>query len=129
MKLVGRTIEKGIVNGTAVVSRKPISPLGGINPKTGIITQQDSDIKGECVTGKILVFPFGKGSTVGSYVLYQMKKEGTVPLAILNDECETIVATGAILSAIPCIDKIDTLKLKSGDVLEVNADLGEVNKE
>ncbi len=128
MKLTGRTIEKGTVSGVAVVSRKPISPLGGIDPKTGMITQQDSDIKGQCVSGKILVFPFGKGSTVGSYVLYQMKKEGTAPKAILNDECETIVATGAILSAIPCVDKIDTSKINPGDVLEVNAGAGEITR-
>jgi predicted aconitase with swiveling domain len=61
------------------------------------------------------VFPTGKGSTVGSYTLYRMKKNGTAPAGMINRECETVVAVGAIISEIPCVDKIDISKIKTGN--------------
>jgi predicted aconitase with swiveling domain len=73
-----------------------------------------------------LVFPQGKGSTVGSYALYRMKKQGTAPLAMINAECETIVAVGAIISEIPCVDKIDITQIKNGQKIKVNASAGKV---
>jgi hypothetical protein len=68
------------------------------------------------------VFPHGKGSTVGSYVIYGLKKNGVAPAAIVNKETETIVATGVILAGIPCVDGIDIERIKSGDILVVDAD-------
>ena len=124
--LKGRKITKGRVKGVALVSQKPLSFLGGIDPKTGIVKDAESDIKGESVKDKILVFPRGKGSTVGSYVIYQLKKNNVAPKAIVVEDAETIVATGAIIAEIPMVDKIDIKKIKSGQVIEVNADKGEV---
>ena len=79
-------------------------------------------MEGESVKDKILVFPFGKGSTVGSYVIYGIKKNGVAPAAIVNKETETIVATGVILAGIPCVDKIDIEKIKNGDNIFIDAD-------
>lgn len=118
----GRTISPGKARGEALVSRAPMSFYGGIDPKTGIVIEKGHEIEGQCAKGKILVFPKGKGSTVGSYVIYGMKKNGVAPLAIVNEETETIVATGVILAGIPCVDKIDTDKIKTGDRLAVDAD-------
>jgi predicted aconitase with swiveling domain len=42
----------------------------------------------------VFAFPRGKGSTVGSYVLLEMKRQGTLPAAIINSMAEPIVATG-----------------------------------
>ena len=75
---------------------------------------------------KILVFPSGKGSTVGSYVIYGLKKNGVGPKAIVNKETETIVATGVILAGIPCVDQVDIDQIKTGDKLIVNGDEGTV---
>ena len=72
--------------------------------------------------GKILVFPQGKGSTVGSYTLYRMKKNGTAPAGMINRECETIIAVGAIISEIPCVDKIDINKIKTGNKVKIEND-------
>ena len=79
-------------------------------------------MEGRCVKDKILVFPCGKGSTVGSYVIYGLKKNGVAPAAIVNKETETIVATGVILAGIPCVDGIDIEKIRTGDRLKVDAD-------
>ena len=118
----GRMISPGKAEGEAIVSSEPIGFYGGIDAKTGIVIEKGHPLEGEKVTGKILVFPCGKGSTVGSYVIYGLKKNGVGPVAIVNKETETIVATGVILAGIPCIDQIDISKIKSGDKLFVDAD-------
>jgi predicted aconitase with swiveling domain len=52
-----------------------------------------------------------------------MKKNGVAPAAMINKECETIIAVGAIISEIPCIDKVDVSKIKTGDRVIVENDL------
>ena len=126
MKLKGRKIVGGKAEGELAVSQKPLSFLGGVDPETGVVTDAESDIRGESIAGKILAFPRGKGSTVGSYVIYALKKNGKAPRAIIVGEAETIVATGAIIAGIPMVDGIDVSKLKSGMRVRVNADSGEV---
>jgi predicted aconitase with swiveling domain len=74
-----------------------------------------------------LVFPCGKGSTVGSYVIYGLARNNQAPLAIVNKETETIVATGAILAGIPCVDRIPVEKISTGDRLVVDATAGMVS--
>ncbi len=118
----GRTISPGKARGEAIVSRSPIGFYGGIDPKTGIVIEKGHELEGRNVSGKVLVFPQGKGSTVGSYVIYGLKKNGVAPIAIVNKETETIVATGVILAGIPCVDGIDSDKIKSGDKIFVDAD-------
>jgi hypothetical protein len=118
----GRMISPGKAEGEAIVSRSPIGFYGGIDPKTGIVIEKGHELEGQSVKGKILVFPQGKGSTVGSYAIYGLKKNGVAPAAIVNQETETIVATGVILAGIPCVDKIDIDKINTGDRLRVNAD-------
>ena len=81
-------------------------------------------MEGESVTDKILVFPCGKGSTVGSYVIYGLAKNKVGPIGIINKETETIVATGVILAGIPCIDQIDIDKIKTGDKVFLDAEKG-----
>lgn len=122
----GRTISPGKAQGFALVSQEPVSFYGGIDVTTGIVIEKGHELEGQCVKDKILVFPQGKGSTVGSYVLYGLKKNGVSPKAIINKETETIVATGAILAGIPAIDGIDITAIKTGDKLVVDADNGTV---
>jgi len=122
----GRTIFPGKTQGVALVSQEPVSFYGGIDVTTGIVIEKGHELEGQCVKDKIFVFPQGKGSTVGSYVLYGLKKNGLAPKAIINKETETIVATGAILAGIPAIDGIDINAIKTGDKLVVDADNGTV---
>jgi len=124
----GRTISPGKAEGNAIVSPDPIGFYGGIDAKTGIVIEKGHPLEGEKVTGKILVFPCGKGSTVGSYVIYGLVKNKVGPVAIVNKETETIVATGAILAGIPCVDQIDIDKIKTGDKLKIDAEKGIVEK-
>jgi uncharacterized protein len=122
----GRSISPGKARGSALVSRTPIGFYGGVDAKTGVVVEQGHELQGESIKDKILVFPRGKGSTVGSYVIYGLAKNGVAPRALVNEETETIVATGAILAAIPCVDGIDLSSFKTGDMLEVDGDAGTV---
>ena len=119
MELKGRVISKGAVEGEALKTSQPISFYGGVDPDTGEIIEKGHELKGRKIYGKILVFPNGKGSTVGSYTLYRLKKNDVAPLGIINEECETVVAVGAIISEIPCIDKIDISQIKTGDIIHL----------
>ena len=124
MKLEGRTIFPGQAQGEALVSKMGISFYGGVDPQTGVITEADHDLEGQTIAGKVLVFPRGKGSTVGSYVLYRLKKNNCAPLAIVNAETETITAVGCIIAEIPCIDRVDLSQLHTGDRVSLDADQG-----
>lgn len=121
-----RKISKGRVKGEVIVTKDPLSFLGGVDPKTGTIIDSQHELYGKKISGKILVIPSGKGSTVGSYVIFQMAKNKTAPSAIISLKAEPIIATGAIMAGIPMVDQpdVDILNiLKEGDVVEVDADL------
>jgi len=126
MKITGRKIYKGITEGEVLKTKDGISFYGGVNGETGIVEQEGHELKGKSIAGKILVFPEGKGSTVGSYVLYRLKKNGVAPAAIINRNCETIVAVGCIISEIPCIDQIEIEKLKTGMKVKIDAEKGTI---
>ena len=126
MKLTGRKIYKGIVEGEAIVTKDGISFYGGVDPDTGKIVEVGHELEGQSIAGKILVFPTGKGSTVGSYTLYRMKKNNKAPAAIVNKKIDTIIAVGCIISEIPCVDKIDINEIKTGQKTVVNGSEGTV---
>lgn len=119
-ELQGRAIKAGKAAGLALVSSEPIGFLGGVDPDTGRVVEQGHPLAGQCVTGRVLVFPTGKGSTVGSYTLYRLAKAGTAPAAIINAESEAIVAVGAIIGEIPMVDQIDIKQIQTGDRIRVN---------
>jgi len=129
MKFTGRSISKGQARGTALVSSMGISFFGGVDPDSGQIVEQGHDLFGQSIAGKVLVFPTGKGSTVGSYTLYRLKANGLAPCAILNAECETITAVGCIISDIPCVDSIPIEQIQTGMLITIDADQAVVNCE
>jgi predicted aconitase with swiveling domain len=121
MTLSGRTIFPGLVSGEALVSKMGISFYGGVDPDTGIITESGHDLEGQSMAGKVLIFPSGKGSTVGSYILYRLQKNGKAPIGIINAHCETITAVGCIIAEIPCVDQVDISQVESGMQLSIDA--------
>lgn len=116
---VGRVIKAGTAEGEALVSSEPVGFLGGVDGETGVVTERGHPLEGRCVAGKVLVFPTGKGSTVGSYVLYQLVAAGRAPAAIVNAESEPIVAVGAIIAEIPMVDRVPIEALETGDLLRL----------
>lgn len=124
MQIKCHRVASGRASGPALVTGQAISFLGNVNPETGIVVDPAHELFGESIAGKVLVFPGGKGSTVGSYVIYQLKKRGLAPAAMINLLSEPIVAVGAVISGIPLVDRVgeDVLRIKSGTMVEVDAD-------
>jgi hypothetical protein len=126
MKWQGRTIYKGQASGEALVTGMGISFFGGVDPQSGVVVERGHELEGQSISGKVLVFPTGKGSTVGSYTLYRLKMAGKAPAAIVNEECETITAVGCIIAEIPCVDQIPIDELASGRRVAVDGERGTV---
>ena len=118
--LQGRVIRAGQATGIALVSPAPIGFLGGVDPDTGIIIEPNHPLHGERITGRVLVFPTGKGSTVGSYTILRLAAAGQAPAAMIARESEAIVAVGAIIGDIPMVAQIDVGLIQSGDRVRVD---------
>jgi predicted aconitase with swiveling domain len=124
-----RCISKGFGKGEALVCKDPIGFNFGVDVATGVITEHKHELEGVSFSGKVLVFPHGKGSTGGSYVIYQVACLGTAPAAIINRTSETIIACGTIMGGVPVVDKLDPRiydSIKTGDWVEVDATNGTV---
>ena len=125
--LKGHKVAKGRAQGEALVSKSPISFLGGVDSDTGIIVEQGHELEGMSVADKILIFPIGKGSTGGSYKIYELACNNKAPRAIINLRADPVVAVGAIMGSIPMMDipEEDPFEIiKTGDFVVVDADQG-----
>jgi predicted aconitase with swiveling domain len=128
MKLRGRVIRRGRAEGEALVSQQAISFFGGVDPESGVIVEAGHELEGKSITDRILVFPRGKGSTVGSYTLYRLRRKGLAPAGIVNAESEAIVAVGAIIADIPMVDRLDISQISTGDEVTIEGALVEINR-
>ena len=124
MQIKCHRVASGRASGPALVTGQAISFLGNVNPETGVVVDPAHELFGESIAGKVLIFPGGKGSTVGSYVIYQLKKSDLAPAAMINLVSEPIVAVGAVISGIPLVDRVgeEVLRIKSGTIVNVDAD-------
>ncbi|HXW98981.1 MAG TPA: DUF126 domain-containing protein, partial [Methanomicrobiales archaeon] len=120
----GRGLAGGTGRGPVLVSPEPISFLGGVDPETGEVIEKSHPLFGKGVAGTVLVFPHGKGSTVGSYVLYALARNRRAPAGMVNAEAEPIIVTGAIIAGIPLIDRpgVALDRLRDGTMARVDGD-------
>ena len=125
-RMQGRVIKAGKAAGRALVSPEPIGFLGGVDPDTGVVVEPNHPLNGQSVAGRVLVFPTGKGSTVGSYTILRLARNGVAPAAMLNAQSEAIVAVGAIIADIPMVDQLSIQFIRDGDWVVVDGDAVEV---
>jgi predicted aconitase with swiveling domain len=126
-EIKGRQVVRGKAAGKALVTDEPICYLGGVDVKKGIITEVGHPLYGKSIAGKVLVFPTGKGSTGGSYLIYEAAYNGVGPCAMINRNIEQVTAVGCIISEIPVIDRPEQdpiTTIKDDDFVEVDADKG-----
>jgi len=110
-----------------VTTQKPISFWGCVDPVTGNISDKRRELFGESISGKALVFPFGKGSSTGSLMLLELLRLNLAPAAIINVRTEPLLATGPVVGkhfygkTVPIvnIDDADFNLLRSGMDAEV----------
>jgi predicted aconitase with swiveling domain len=131
--LKGYGVVKGLAEGPALVSEQNISLWGGLNPQTGLIIDKRHELYGQQVKGKVLVFPYGKGSTTGAIVLLEAVRCRNAPAAIINVKTEPILASGALMAQIfykkkiPIVDRLEKNPVKAihtNDYVRVNGNKG-----
>lgn len=125
----GRVIYEGRASGEALVCDAPLSFFGGLDLDRGVVSERGHPLEGRCVTGRVLVFPTGTGSTVGSFALLRMVRGGVGPAALVMEKCDTTVAVGAIISEIPCVDRIDLSAFFDGERLVVDGPEVQVDRQ
>ena len=96
--LTAKIIVAGSAEGKALVSKQALSFWGGVSPKSGEIIDRRHELSGQCVSGKIFVFPHGKGSSTASAVLLETVRTGIGPAAIINIKLDAILALGSIIA-------------------------------
>jgi len=128
--LIGKPLVAGSAEGRAVVSTQPLSFWGGLSPRTGEVIDRRHERSGAIVTGKIFVFPRGKGSSTSSAVLMEGIRAGTAPAAIITARVDSILALGAIVAdelyhkTVPVVvlSQEDFDSISEGDYLVIEPD-------
>lgn len=129
MKLKGRCINPGNVEGQALVIRFPFSFAGELDPETGKALSPSPELFGQSLKDKILVCPTGRGSSMGPNVAYLARKHNNAPIGMIVRDIEPILASAVIVADIPTIDRLNEDPLEiiaTGDYLKLNADEGVV---
>ncbi len=135
LKLKGRGITSGVAEGEAIVTAEPFSFSHGLDPTTGQIFDVSDELLGQSVKGKVLIFPYGKGSSTGSLYVIEAARLNNTPAAVINVETEPVIAGGFVLARIlynkevPVVDRLDRNPIeviKTGDWVKVDADNGTV---
>ena len=98
-----KVIVKGKAQGQVMIAKKPINFLGAVDKKTGKIRDKKHDLFGKSLADKILVFPFGVGSSVGAYTIYSLKSNNCAPLAMICSKADMTTASGCALANIPLV--------------------------
>jgi predicted aconitase with swiveling domain len=102
----GRVIMPGSLSGEAVVSRKGFNTLASFQKDAmagkkvmKCSDQNNTDIFGKILTGKILCLPKTIGSTTGGMVLQTVASMGSAPAAMLFSEAiDSLAAAGVVLA-------------------------------
>jgi len=128
--LIGKPVVPGSAQGIALVSKEPISFWGGLSPRTGEIIDRRHERSGSVVTGRVFVFPQGRGSSTSSATLLESIKTGVAPAAIINLKPDPILALGSIVAdelyhqAVPIVvlPEKDFFSIKENDYLTIEPD-------
>lgn len=122
-----KIIVKGKVEGEVMVSKNPINFLGEVDKKTGKVLDERHDLFGKSIGGKILVFPFGVGSSVGAYTIYSLKSNSCAPKAMICQKPDITVASGCALANIPLvIVQKEYDSLEDGKKIFLDAESGQI---
>ncbi|MDH2907823.1 MAG: DUF126 domain-containing protein [Candidatus Nitrosotalea sp.] len=123
-----KIIVRGKAQGSLLVAKNPINFLGGIDKKSGLVHDKKHDLFGKSIGNKILVFPFGVGSSVGAYTIYSLKYNNCAPLAMICLKADLTTASGCAISNIPLVvaGKNDYDLLRENNQVTLDAIAGKI---
>jgi predicted aconitase with swiveling domain len=123
---------KGIgpaVTGTALVAKDNFSARYDLDRKTGTFSRPSHALAGQSYAGKILVLDTAKGGVATAWMLRDMKERGVVPLALIFNRVNPILAQGAAFGGVTMVDRFDrdvTDLIQTGDELRIDPAAGTV---
>ncbi len=123
---------KGIgpaVTGTALVARDNFSARYDLDRKSGVFSRPAHRLAGQSYVGRILVLDQAKGGVATAWMLRDMKERGLVPLALVFNRVNPILAQGAAFAGVALVDRFAgdvTQLIRTGDELCVNPAAGVV---
>jgi uncharacterized protein len=130
----GKSLVSGKSEGILLATQQPVSFWGGVDPETGIINDPRHECFGESIAGKVLAFPYGKGSTGAPLVILELARIKKAPAALIQMEADALLLSGPIIckhfygTTMPVVtlQKEAFEALKSGQHAVVDADNGQV---
>lgn len=130
IRIKARTVSPGKAEGEALVYKGAFSFMGDVDPTTGRVPVRGHLLEGMTLANKVFIFATGKGSSSGDTVVWNAKKKGTAPTAIICLESEPVLSSGVIASEIPMVDRperdVFTL-IETGDWIKVDATAGVID--
>lgn len=119
-----------IVRGTALVANDGFSARYDLDRNAGTFSRPSHKLVGQSYVGKILVLDTTKGGVATAWMLHEMTSRGIVPLALVFNSVNPILAQGAALGDVPMLAGFDediTAAIPNGAQVEVNPELGVIS--
>jgi uncharacterized protein len=98
MKLAAVPQIAGQAEGEVLKLAKPISFWGGVDPKTGRISDPRHPDHDRELAGRILVLPGMIGSSSSSYIMLELMAIGRAPAALVLAEPDAILGLGVVVA-------------------------------
>ncbi len=120
-ELALKPLVPGECRGRVLILDQYLSFFGEVDPETGCI--RGSNI---CFPGRVLVFRGSRGSTVGPYIIYALKKNDKAPVCMIVEEAEPLLVAGCVLAGIPLYISTTRIidKLENDTYIVVNCNGG-----
>ena len=83
--------------GDLLTTHQPVSFWGGVDPEKGIIIDPRHELFGASVAGKVLAFPYGKGSAAAPMVILELVRAKKAPAALVLIEVDPLLVSGPII--------------------------------
>ena len=129
LTLKGRRVYGGTAEGHALVVKDALGGMGVYDVSTGTVTEPGNAWEGLAVTGKVLVYKTGKGSSSWAGWYEALASAGTGPVAHVITKSNSQTALGVVVSRVPAVTELDqdpTEVISTGDWVKVDGDNGSV---
>jgi predicted aconitase with swiveling domain len=116
-----------VVRGRALVAHDGFSARYDLDRIGGTFSRPTHKLAGQSYVGKVLVLDTAKGGVATAWMLHEMKSRGIVPLALVFNSVNPILAQGAALGDVPMLAGFDediTAAIPDGAEVEVNPSTG-----
>ena len=112
-----------VVRGTALVASDGFSARYDLDRIKGVFSRPAHKLAGRSYVGKVLVLDTAKGGVATAWMLHEMKSRGIVPLALVLNSVNPILAQGAALADLAMLAGFNldiTTAIPDGAIVEVN---------